>query len=51
MSCKMEPILVKGLGVQPLTSFEICFHAGQAKSAGWEVVGDPIKTNLCVGIH
>lgn len=47
----MKPIIVKDLGVQTLTSFELCFHIAKAKSASWEIEGDPFKTNLCVSIH
>lgn len=51
MSCKMKPIIVKVLGVQPSTYFELLFHIARAKSVSWEVVGDPFKPNLFVSIH
>jgi len=47
----MKPIIVKDLGVQPLTYFELYFHIAEAKSVSWEVAGDPFKANLCVSIH
>lgn len=51
MSCKMKPVLVKELGVQPHTYFELYFHIAKAKSVRQEVVGDPFKASLSVSIH
>lgn len=51
MPRKMKPIIVKDLGVQTLTFFELYFHIAKGRSASWEVVGDPNKTIPCASSH